>query len=209
MACLYHKGGMNNQLFKNKYRKDSLRLRNWDYSWHGNYFVTICVKDKNKPWFGEVENEQMELSTIGKITNEFWIEIPKHFFNVRLDAHVIMPNHMHGIIKIENIDDSNVETSKSNSRDVALQRLYRRGKIKNQRMSEISPKPRSPSAIIRSYKSVVKRWCNKNGYSNFSWQPRFYEHMIRDEKAFYEIREYIQYNPLKWDLDKENPDCKK
>ena len=81
-------------------------------------------------------------------------------------------------------------------------RLYER--TKNYQMSKISPKSGSLSAIIRSYKSIVAREAKKTN-PFFSWQSRFYEHIIRNEKSLYEIRYYIRYNPAKWESDRENP----
>ena len=77
------------------------RLKNYDYSQNGYYFVTICVKDKIE-YFGKIENNKMILNEIGKIANQCWLEIPKHFPDVKLDEHIIMPNHLHGIVVIEN-----------------------------------------------------------------------------------------------------------
>ena len=72
-------------------------------------------------------------------------------------------------------------------------------------MSKLSPKSGSLSTVVRSYKSSVTRWCRKNGYNNFTWQPRFHEHIIRNDGSLDNIREYIINNPLKWFEDKNNP----
>ena len=95
--------------FKNKYTIQSSRLQGYDYSQNGMYFVTICAKDKEH-FFGEIENETMNLSDIGKIAKEYWQEISKHFPFVNLDEFVVMPNHLHGIIEIINNNQKNVET---------------------------------------------------------------------------------------------------
>ena len=99
---------MENQLFQNKYRIKSTRLKHWDYSSCGAYYVTICTKGREY-YFGEIINRKMILSKMGEIVKNFWMEIPKHYPNVKLDECVIMPDHMHGIIMIENIMP-NVET---------------------------------------------------------------------------------------------------
>jgi REP element-mobilizing transposase RayT len=88
-------------LYKNKYRVESARLKNWDYSSDGRYFITICTVDHVR-FFGTIANGIMLLSEMGKIADQFWREIPNHFPMVRLDAFVIMPNHVHGIIIIDN-----------------------------------------------------------------------------------------------------------
>jgi hypothetical protein len=74
----------------------------------------------------------------------------------------------------------------------------------NTKMSEISPKAGSLSVVIRSYKSAVSRWAGLNEYKDFAWQPRFYDHIIRDEKSLNNIRAYISGNPVKWNTDQEN-----
>ena len=95
-------------LYKDKYRVESIRLKNWDYTFNGYYFITICTKNK-ECYFGEIIDDKMILSEIGKIAHKYWQEIPKHFPFAQLDKFVIMPNHMHGIIIIDN---GNVETPK-------------------------------------------------------------------------------------------------
>lgn len=158
-------------------------------------------------YFGEVINEKMKLSNIGKFADQYWQEIPKHFPFVSLDEFIIMPNHVHGIIVIDH-DTFGIPANVC-GRDVALQRLYigKRyvGEFPN--MSKISPKSGSLSAIIRSYKSIVSDTI-KNQYPDnfFAWQTRFYDHIIRDEKSLMKIREYIRNNPLKWELDRNNPE---
>jgi putative transposase len=176
-------------LFAGRYRIKSARLPGWDYSSPGFYFVTICTQNF-QPYFGEVVDVRVELSEIGICAHTCWAEIPEHFSNIRLDEFVIMPNHVHGIVIIE----KTVETLHATS----LQE-------RKEKMSNISPKPGSLSAIVRSYKSAVTRWARKNGHPNFAWQPRFFDHIIRNDESLYEIRRYIRNNPLEWDLDYEHP----
>ncbi|MCO6464736.1 MAG: hypothetical protein J5I52_11375, partial [Saprospiraceae bacterium] len=83
--------------FKNKYRIASTRLQHWDYGWNAAYFVTICTKNRIC-WFGNVADGGMVLSEIGEIAQKCWIEIVEHFPFVKLDAFIVMPNHVHGII---------------------------------------------------------------------------------------------------------------
>jgi REP element-mobilizing transposase RayT len=77
------------------------RLKNYDYSQGGYYFVTVCTKNRDE-WFGKVEREGMILNQYGKIVNQCWNDLPNHYLNCSLDAFVIMPNHIHGIIVIHN-----------------------------------------------------------------------------------------------------------
>jgi hypothetical protein len=85
--------------YKNKYRTTSNRLKIWDYSESGWYFITICTRDRER-FFGNSDNGEIKLTQIGKIADKFWKEIPMHFENTALDKHVIMPNHTHGILII-------------------------------------------------------------------------------------------------------------
>ncbi len=102
--------------FKNKYRIESTRLQNYNYSQNGYYFVTICTKDR-ECFFGGIQNNKMELSKMGEIAHNFWAEIPKHFPFVELEPWIIMPNHVHGIISIDkNIVETLHATSQTNKR---------------------------------------------------------------------------------------------
>jgi REP element-mobilizing transposase RayT len=130
------------------------------------------------------------LTGIGNIAKRLWLEIPEHFKNVELDEFIIMPNHMHGIVIINNVETCH---------GMSLQ--------KNSNVNKFSkPISGSLAMIINQYKSSVARICRKNGYNKFAWQPRFYDHIIRNEKLLQKIREYIHNNPLKWDVDENNPD---
>jgi putative transposase len=175
-------------LYKNKYRIESARLKGWDYRSAGHYFVTICTWNREQ-FFGEVAEGEMCLSPIGEIAAQFWVEIPSHYTGVEMNDFVIMPNHVHGIIVIVS---GAAETLRSTS-------------LLNSKMSAISPKAGSLGAIVRSYKSAVSHWARSNGMTSFEWQARFYNHIIRDEKSFNQIRRYIFDNPIKWESDRENP----
>ncbi len=186
--------------FRNWYRIKSARLEGYDYSSIGGYFVTICTRDR-KCLFGEIVHGKMKLSAIGEIARQYWQEIPEHFDNTDLDEFVMMPNHVHGIILI-------LQQKPDDCRDVACNvsthNVSTDSHSKNLAMSAISPKPGSLGTIIRSYKSAVTRWRGKNNYPQFSWQPRFYDHIIRNEKSLAAIRQYIYNNPTKWQIDREN-----
>ncbi len=186
--------------FNQKYFIPSTRLKYWDYSSTGWYFITICTFQK-RYYFGNIVDGKMELSEIGKIAKKYWHEIPKHFQNTKLDEFVIMPNHLHEIIVIENKINkiiNNVETRHG----VSLQ------KNENNFNQFSKMVKNSISSIINQFKSSVKRYANKNQIP-FHWQPRFYDHIIRNEKLLNKIRQYIKINPLKWEDDEENPKNKK
>ena len=174
-------------LFKDKYRIKSIRLPEWDYGSEGAYFITICVKNRECV-FGEIINRKICLSKIGETVQTIWNETPHHFDNVKLDGFIVMPNNVHGVVIINN----------DHCRDVACN-------ISTENiMSRISPKSKSLPTIIRSFKSAVTKKCDENGLY-FSWQPRYYEHIIRNENELNSIRKYIINNPLQWELDRNNP----
>ncbi len=183
-------------LFKNKYRIDSTRLKEWDYSSEGHYFVTACVKNRDYV-FGYVDDGKMILSGLGVIAEKCWNEIPCHFPFVILDEHVIMPDHVHGIIIIKH--DGNVETQDVETQNVVetqnLASLLRNG-------NRFGPQSKNLGSIIRGFKIGVTKWANKNNIS-FQWQPRFYDRIIRNEKELFNVRNYILNNPLKWEEDKD------
>jgi REP element-mobilizing transposase RayT len=183
--------------FKGTYRVESTRLPGWDYASPGYYFVTICIKD-HRSLFGDIVSAQVVLAPLGKKAREYWQSIPDHFPNSSLDEFIIMPNHIHGIIII---NPPPVETQHAAS----LPNAASLHTVRPSQNSAPQPAPGSLSAIIRSHKSAVKKWANENGYSHFSWQPRFYDHIIRDEKSLQIIRQYIQDNPTQWAIDRENP----
>lgn len=176
--------------YNNKYRIESVRLKDWDYSKPWYYYVTINTKD-HVECYGKVENDEMILNELGKIAEDEWLKTKVIRKNVDLDYYVIMPNHVHGIVIIND----------------ACKTVARNGFTENEnKYSQISPKANSLSAIIRSFKSAVTKRARENGYNNFSWQPRFYDRIIRNEKELYQIRKYIQQNPLKWDFEKSKPE---
>ncbi|MCK4464495.1 MAG: hypothetical protein KAU83_02190, partial [Bacteroidales bacterium] len=212
-------------LFKNKYRIKSTRLKGWDYSSPGAYFVTIVTKNRAY-YFGNVENGDMHLNELGEIAQQCFEKIPEHFLFVSLDSFVIMPNHVHGIIiikpgnggeihsstKTEIINDGgagDVETLHATSLQQQPQQPETDAASyitapKNKKMASISPKPSSLSVIIRSYKSAVSKQARQI-HPDFVWQSRYYDHIIRDKKSLNNIRQYIIQNPLNWQADAENP----
>lgn len=163
--------------FENKYRIESARLREYDYSTPNYYYVTINTLN-HIPYFGEVIETKMKLNYMGIIVNKFWREIPKHYPTVELDYFIIMPNHLHGII----IMNCAVETGHAPS-------LH---------------KP-TLSNIVGSFKSAVTKKIRKELNSKFYWQSRFYDRIIRNEEELLIIRNYILQNPLRWSFDNAPP----
>jgi REP element-mobilizing transposase RayT len=179
--------------------KKQYRLPDYDYSEIGYYFVTICTKGK-KCCFGDVVERKVRLSGIGEVVKKYWLEIPEHFEDVRVDEWVVMPNHVHGIIVIEKHKCRN-ETWYASRRNMINHVPTNHG-IKNNPMKLGAI---SLGRIIRWFKGRVKYEVGKlSNQKHFAWQSRFYDHVIRNEKSLGEIREYIRNNPMKWELDREN-----
>jgi putative transposase len=148
--------------FKNKYRIPSARLQSWNYANAGAYFITICTKDRQH-YLGQIENHKIRLSNIGIIAHIMWFEIKKHVKNVELGEFVVMPNHIHGILILNENVCPNVETLHATS----LPQKIDLATNKTELMSAISPKSNSISTIIRSYKSAVTKYCNQLGFDFF------------------------------------------
>lgn len=190
-----------------------IRLKGYDYSLAGAYFVTICTFMR-KCSLGRIRDGIVVLSEIGRQANDFWAQVANHHNNIEMDEFVVMPNHVHGMIMIIE-DDSHCRGVQLNA--PALRRIirsngyakgdYERGVYLNAptHQSKISPRKDTLSVIIRTYKATLTRWCRQNGFDHFRWQRNYYEHIIRYEKELYRIREYIQNNPVNWARDRENP----
>lgn len=194
--------------FKGKYRIESARLKGYDYSSEGSYFITICAH-KMQHFFGHVADEKMNLNEIGKLAEKFWKEIPEHFPHAILNEFIIMPNHIHGIITLNpkkmNVQTSHCDVSIPNTpndtyRTNAKETAQCDVSTKQQKMAAIRPKSGSLSVIIGSYKSVVSKHAHKIS-KNFDWQERFHDRIIRDENEFARIANYIRNNPKNWEDD--------
>lgn len=191
--------------FNNKYRIPSARLKNYDYSSNGAYFITICTENRNH-FFGQIINGKMELSNAGVIANILWHDIPHHTKNVILGEFIVMPNHIHGILilndSLETLHATSLTQSESNVQTLPVQTLHATSlPTKNETMANISPKSNSIATIIRSYKSAVTKHANRLKLQN-GWQTRFHDHIIRNEIEYQRITDYIINNPAKWQEDK-------
>jgi len=182
--------------YKNKYRIPSTRLQNWDYGWNAAYFITICTKNRLH-YFGSIENATPQLSKIGIIADILWYEIKNHAKNIELGEFIAMPNHIHGILILNGNGKENAESrpalsSKSSKPDLTIGQK----RLKNQGKNTVS-------SIIGGYKSAVTRHARRLGFE-FAWQPRFWDHIIRNEQEYNRIAQYIKNNPKKWNEDKLN-----
>ncbi|MGB1205808.1 MAG: transposase [Chitinophagales bacterium] len=180
--------------FKNKYRIPSARLQTWDYGSNAAYFVTICTQNRQH-YFGEIRNEDMQLSEMGVLAQKYWYEIPNRFPFVELDAFVVMPNHVHGIIVIDGKDAISKDVINHVSTTTTPKM---RGGITGNNNPMLH---KNLSRIIRWYKGRCTFEIRKI-HADFAWQSRFYDHIIRNDKSFNNISAYIINNPTKWKEDK-------
>ncbi len=174
-----------------EHKRKSIRLKGYDYSQQGMYFVTVCTNDHHF-LFGHIAEERMILNNAGRFANKCWLEIPEHFPHVALDEFIVMPNHIHGIINIDTMNNVGVHN---------LEPLRKQNKYQ-----QIIPK--SIGSIIRGFKIGVTKCFRKNTNVYNVWQRNYYEHIISNERKLNKISEYIINNPLKWLFDRENPDRK-
>ena len=165
-----------------------IRLKEYDYSQAGGYFITICTHNREY-LFGQVVNYQMMLNKTGETVKQWWLKLEDKFINVKLDNYVVMPNHIHGIIVV-------IEKDKVG----AIHELPLQSGMMLRRQMLI---PKTVGYFKMNSAKYINRLRDAMGYP--LWQRNYYEHVIRNENELDRITEYIQNNPLKWDLDRENP----
>ena len=174
----------------NRHHRKSIRLRGYDYSRAGAYFVTICTHNRT-PLFGDIVNGEMRLDDAGQLVQRTWEGLPRHYSHAELDAFVIMPNHIHGII-------------------VLTPTPVGEG-FKPAPTAMTTPAPaatrHSLAEIIRGFKTFSARGFNelRSTPGIPLWQRNYYEHIIRNDAALDRIRQYIMDNPARWHEDPENP----
>jgi putative transposase len=169
-----------------KHHRRSIRLKDYDYSQAGAYYVTINVQNR-ECLFGEIVNYEMILNDAGKMIEVQWLALLKRFPNIELDVYQVMPNHAHGIIVIVE-PEFGIESR-----------------------AGTSPAP-TLGDIVGAFKSIttheyIQGVGNKNWRQFYKrlWQRNYYEHVVRDEADLNRIQDYIQSNPANWDEDEENP----
>ncbi|CAH1083987.1 Y1_Tnp domain-containing protein [Candidatus Nitrotoga sp. 1052] len=161
--------------------RKSLRLRGYDYSQAGLYFITICTH-KRLPLFGEIVDGKMMQNETGMMAEKCWCAIPDHFSWVMLDAFIVMPNHVHGFITVGANDVGAKDF-------LPLQSKPKHGTS------------RMIGSIVRGFKIGVTKWFRSNTNVHVVWQRNYYEHIIRNDEAYLKIAEYIQTNPQRWEED--------
>ncbi len=176
--------------FRGKYRIASVRLPGWDYTTAGAYFITICTHDRQH-FLGEIQAGVMHRSAAGTIAEGMWYQIPQYFANCQLDAFIVMPNHIHGILGLTTLDRASDHASQS------PQQLLKGGFA-----GPLNPmlSNHSVAKILRWYKGRCKFEIAKINPA-FAWQSRFYDHIIRHSADLARIQQYITTNPAHWPQD--------
>lgn len=169
-----------------KHRRHSIRLKGYDYSQPGSYYVTICAFDGHY-LFGDISHGRMILNKYGNIARQEWLRTEKIRKNVRLDAFVVMPNHLHGIIVITSVNNG-------------------RGVLQYAPATAFQSPSNNLGAIICGYKSAVTKQINELNDQNGDkvWQRNYYDHIIRNRQDLNRVRKYIRDNPKNWKEDKLN-----
>jgi putative transposase len=175
-----------------KFNRRSIRLKGYDYSQPGAYYITICTYQR-QCLFGKVEHQEMVLNESGRIVWQCWQDLPNHYAHVCLDEFTIMPNHLHGILILMEIDppigDPTTEMVGAGFKPAPTQNCRRH----------------ALPEIIRGFKTFSSRRVNDALTSPGAplWQRNYYEHIIRNETELDAIRQYICQNPLNWEKDEE------
>lgn len=160
-----------------------LRLKHFNYSSDGYYFVTICTKNRECR-FGNISNGQIVLNCAGSIVQSEWNGLCERFSGIRLDESIVMPNHVHGIVAL-----------------VGAQFI-----ASNDRRPTTGAMNRAPTIgdMVRSFKAASTRRIRLAGITHFGWQRNYYERVIRNENELNSFRQYVIDNPVKWNDDPEN-----
>ena len=205
------------------HHRRSIRLKGYDYSSPGLYFITICTKDREH-LFGEINNDKMVLNHAGLMVQTVWDEIPRYYHHFDIHEFVVMPNHIHGIIEIINTvttsvtvgadprvcpDNNTVDLPQSGqTRGSAPTDADNMAGLSYTGRSRLVADAMSLPDIVKRFKTLTTKkyidGVHKNNWPPFDgklWQRNYYEHIIRNEKSYYQISEYIQTNPFKWQDD--------
>jgi len=163
-----------------------IRLKDYGYTKPGYYFVTIN-RNKNINDLSSIKNGEVKLGETGKIVDKVWNDLPNHYLNCELDEYVIMPNHFHGIIKL-------------NEREDGLTTLPTKN-VQTDKIKHGLPE------IIRGFKTFSSKTINEKikPEQKFRWQKSYYDRIIRNEHELNNVRKYILDNPINWEYDKSNP----
>ena len=187
------------------HHRHSIRLKDYDYSRAGAYFVTLCAWQR-ECLFGEIANGEMVLNDFGRVVRGEWEKTPRMRITVELDVYSIMPNHFHAIFFIHDIP-----VGAHCMRPESDAMIQRQPQAHLQMRAHVSAPLRRQScsigSIVAGFKSASTKRINiiRNNPGSPVWQRNYYERVIRDDNELVRAREYIVSNPLKWALDQKNP----
>lgn len=198
--------------------RHSLRLQGYDYAQTGAYFVTICTQDRNC-LFGEIIDGEVRLNEAGRMIHAAWNDLPVHYQGVEIDAFIIMPNHLHGIVLLAGAAPrGRPDAGETQGVAPAGVTVYGQPRRVVPTCVTFSGQAQGPAPtlslpdVVHRFKTLTsKRYIDgvkTSGWQPFRgrvWQRNYYEHIIRNEASLHAIREYIANNPLQWALDRENP----
>lgn len=191
-----------------KHHRRSIRLKDYDYTQEGAYFITICTF-RRQCIFGDVVDDEVFLNTLGCIVETEWNKTAQVRPYVIIDEYVVMPNHFHGILIIDYGDSGRDVGTHHEERVGDFVRATRRvAPMTNESQHPKGPKPRSIGAIVGQFKSIVTKQINRTLKTPGAsvWQRNYYERIIRNEDALNNIRAYILQNPARWAEDENHPD---
>jgi putative transposase len=173
-----------------KNQRRSIRIPSYDYTQPGAYFITV-VTNQRACILSQIGDGLTNLSPVGRLVEQEWLRLPLRFSHTHLDVYTVMPNHLHGIIVIDQ-DPSGGET--------------RHGQYPATAEAFAKPVPGSIPTMIRSFKSATTSQYRKlNRSHEVLWQRNYFERVIRNDGEWQRIRDYILANPLNWESDQENP----
>jgi putative transposase len=180
------------------HHRQTVRLKAYDYSQASAYFITVCTHER-ECLFGGVADGEIRLNGFGEIVREEWLRSAEIRQEIEIDAFVVMPNHLHGIIVINNDVGATRWVAQNNGQNGNERATHR--------VAPTGPDSGSIGAIIGQFKSIVTKRINalRDNPGCPVWQRNYYERVIRNERELAGIREYIANNPLQWSLDRENP----
>lgn len=184
-----------------KHRRQSIRLKGYNYTLPGIYFITICTYQR-ECLFGEIVDGEMQLNDMGKVVRSHWLKLPSHHSHLRLDTFIIMPNHLHGILELTN--HHGVGAGLADQLSIKTINLSTKPAHPS---PPLPPKFRSLTEIIRGFKTFSARHINRMRKASGVpvWQRNYYEHIIRNEEALQNIQIYIENNPQSWQQDQLHP----
>jgi REP element-mobilizing transposase RayT len=188
-------------------RRRSIRLKNFDYSTHGAYFITICSEHR-ACFFGKIETDEMQLSATGDIARRCWMNIPVQFKSAEIDEYVLMPNHFHAIVFLLGEESDSINQTQGGVITQTQEGLMNQTPTVDGAGRDwilMKCQKLSLGKIIRHFKAKASKLIHDSSEAQFAWQRNYYEHIIRDDHELDRIREYIRTNPLKWQWDRENP----